>query len=258
VPAAPQPRFHSVFREIATRIERGVLSPGDRLPSERWFGDDLGVSRTTVRRAIEELVATGLVEPRSGALYVAPGAAAAPANRLQSLTELARARGLEPTARVLLQRERAATLDEAELFRIAPGAALFELRRLRLLDGVAVAIDHDRVPLRLLPGAASLDFTTASLFGALEAAGSEPIQARLQIEARAATAEEAELLELAPAAPLLVATEHATDRAGALVNLGVTAYRSDRHRFLATFTRGPRLTRPEGGPRLPRPEGGTP
>jgi GntR family transcriptional regulator len=241
-PAAPQPRFHSVFRQIATRIERGELAPGDRLPSERWFGDDFGVSRTTVRRAIEELVATGLVEPRNGALYVSPGSAA-PSNRLQSLTELARARGLEPTARVLAQIVRAATLDEAELFRIAPGADLFELRRLRFLDGVAVAIDHDRIPLRLLPDAAAIDFTAASLFAELEAAGSELVQARLQIEARAATAEEAALLALAPAAPLLVGTEHASDRAGQIVNLGVTAYRSDRHRFLATFTRGPQAPR---------------
>lgn len=242
VPAAPQPRFHSVFRDIATRIERGELAAGDRLPSERWFGDDLGVSRTTVRRAIEELVATGLVEARSGALYVAPGSAPS-GNRLQSLTELARARGLEPTARVLARTVRAATIDEAEVFRIAPGADLFELRRLRLLDGVAVAVDHDRVPLRLLPDALAIDFATASLFASLEAAGSEPFQARMQIEARAATGEEAELLALPPAAPLLVATEHASDRSGSVVNLGVTAYRSDRHRFLATFTRAPRPRR---------------
>jgi GntR family transcriptional regulator len=234
-----QPRFHNVFRQIAARIERGELAPGDRLPSERWFGDDFKVSRTTVRRAIEELVTTGLVEPKNGALYVAPGSAA-PGNRLMSLTELARSRGLEPTARVLTKAVRPATLDEADLFRIAPGADLFELRRLRLLDGVAVAIDHDRVPLRILPGAAALDFATASLFAALEAAGNEPVQARMQIEARAATAEEAELLALTPAAPLLVATEQATDAGGAVVNLGITAYRSDRHRFLATFTRGSR------------------
>ena len=138
---------------------------------------------------------------------------------------------------------RAATIDEAEVFRIAPGADLFELRRLRLLDGVAVAVDHDRVPLRLLPNALAIDFATASLFASLEAAGSEPFQARMQIEARAATGEEAELLALPPAAPLLVATEHASDRSGSIVNLGVTAYRSDRHRFLATFTRAPRPRR---------------
>jgi GntR family transcriptional regulator len=242
VPTSAQPRFHSVFREIATRIERGELAPGDRLPSERWFGDDFQVSRTTVRRAIEELVATGLVETRAGALYVAPGSAPS-SNRLESLTELARARGLEPTARVLSRAVRPATFDEADRFRIAPGANLFELRRLRLLDGVAVAIDHDRVPLRLLPDALAIDFATASLFASLEAAGSEPRTARMQIEARAATFEEAELLDLAPAAPLLVATEEARGDAGHVVNLGITAYRSDRHRFLATFTRAPRAPR---------------
>ena len=63
---AAQPLYHRVYREIARDIESGMLQPGDRLPSERWFCDEHGVSRATVRRALEELMAEGLVdEPRA-------------------------------------------------------------------------------------------------------------------------------------------------------------------------------------------------
>jgi GntR family transcriptional regulator len=235
--ARSHPLFHGASREIARRIELGELTPGDRLPSERWFGDTLGVSRTTVRRAIEELLVKGLVEMRAGALYVAVGEGGAMGNSLMSLTELARSRGLTPTARVLLSTVRPATLDEAEDLRIAPGADLFELRRLRLLDGASVAVDHNRVPLRYLPAAPSIDFTTASLYGSLTEAGHQPVKARLQIGARNATDDEVELLGLTEVAPVLVATEQTIDATGRTVAKARTVYRSDRHRFLATFTR---------------------
>ena len=59
---ASQPLYHRVYRQISEEIESGALQAGDRLPSERWLCDELGVSRATVRRAIEELVLDGLVE----------------------------------------------------------------------------------------------------------------------------------------------------------------------------------------------------
>ena len=69
-------------------------------------------------------------------------------------------RGLEASARVLEAGIRAATLDEAEPFAIAPGAELFELHRVRMLDGVPISLDHNRVPLRLAPDLTDLDFAT--------------------------------------------------------------------------------------------------
>jgi GntR family transcriptional regulator len=232
----PHPRFHRVSRHIARQIEAGDFAPGERLPSERWFGEALGVSRTTVRRAIRELMASGTIEARGGAMYVTRLAAP---NSLLSLTEYARSRGLTPRARVLVARVRAATFDEADAFRIAPGAELFELERLRSLDGAAISIERDCVPLRLLPHALEIDFTTASLYASLVDAGHAPVLARLQIEARAASAREAELLELPPQAPVLVGVERTTDRRDDTIILGTATYRSDRHRFLATFQRTP-------------------
>src|SRR3712207_463781 len=122
---ASQPLYHRVYREIAREIETGVLLLGDRLPSERWLCDELGVSRATVRLAIEELVADGLVESRGRGSFVTGDALVEPPNALMSLSELGRSRGLEASARVLAFEVRAATIDEAETFGIAPGAEVF-------------------------------------------------------------------------------------------------------------------------------------
>lgn len=235
--APPQPRYHDAFRRLAGQIESGELAAGDRLPSERWLCDQFGVSRTTVRRAIEELVTAGLVEA-SGRVAAPAGAPAS--NELMSLTDLARARGLTATADVLSAAVRPATLDEADVFQVGAGTDVFELRRRRLLDGLAVAIDHDRVPLRHLPDALRIDFTTASLYASLAAAGSRVVRSSMQIEAHAADAEQAGLLGLDAGAPVLCSLDHATNASGQVVNIGRTVYRSDRHRFLATFVRRPR------------------
>jgi GntR family transcriptional regulator len=234
---ASQPLYHRVYREISKEIERGALQPGDRLPSERWLGDELGVSRATVRRAIEELAADGLVEGRGRASFVTGDALAEPPNTLMSLSELGRSRGLRPGARVLSAGVRAATIDEAEAMAIAPGADLFELERVRMLDGVPISLDHNRVPLRLAPGLTDLDFTTASLYEALADNGHAPAQANYELEARGATTPEAELLGLAPEAPVLFATTVATEEDGRVVDLGRTVYRADRYRFRATLVR---------------------
>jgi GntR family transcriptional regulator len=236
----PQPLFHNVTRHIQAKIGSGDLSPGDRLPSERWLQDELGVSRTTVRRALDELVSAGALEARGRATYVARPPDPAQSGTPVSMTELARARGLTATAKVLERRVRPATWDEAETFRIVPGAELFELRRLRLLDGAAIAVDHDRTPLRRLPNAMAIDFTSASFYASLAEAGRAPAHSHLQIEARNPTEEERTLLEMAEPTPVLVAAGRTTDQAGETLTLGSTVYRADRHRFLATLAHAAR------------------
>jgi GntR family transcriptional regulator len=240
---ASQPLYHRVYREIAQEIESGELKAGDRLPSERWLCDELGVSRATVRRALEELTADGLVEARGRGSFVTGEALAEPPNTLMSLSELGRSRGLRATSRVLTSAIRPATIDEAETFGIAPGAEVFDLTRLRMLDGLPISVDHNRVPLRLVPAAADLDFTTASLYETLERDGHAPVRADYEIEARAADPAEATLLGLALGAPVLFTMTVASGPDGRVIDMGRTVYRADRYRFQATLSRRPQRER---------------
>ncbi|MCU4653322.1 FCD domain-containing protein [Roseibacterium sp. SDUM158016] len=73
---------HSVVRQIEQLILRGILRPGERLPSERELSERLGVSRPSLREAVAELQARGLLATRAGAgIYVADvlGSAFSPA-----------------------------------------------------------------------------------------------------------------------------------------------------------------------------------
>jgi GntR family transcriptional regulator len=232
------PRHYRVYRLVADRITQGELAPGAQLPSERMLCDQLQVSRTTVRRALAALTEDGLIESAPGrGTFVSGGPLIEPANGLLSFSELGRRRGLEPTARVLERQVRPSTFDEAEQFRIAPGAELFELARLRMLDGEPVAVDRALVPVGRVPLVAGADFETASLFECFEAAGCPPVRADYWVEATAADADTARWLEMATGGPVLLAVTTSVDAQGRVLELARTYYRGDRYRFQSTLVR---------------------
>ena len=200
--AGTQPLHDRVREAIAAQIASGALPPGARLQSERDLADRMGVSRVTVRRALDTLVDDGLVRAARGSgRFVRDSALAEPPNVLLSFTELGAERGLQATSRVIRSNVRPATLGEAEVLAVAPGADLFELDRLRLLDGMAVALDHTRIPVALAPELPTIDFNIASLYVVLDAAGAGLVRADYTTEAVAADAAQARLSGGRPGQP---------------------------------------------------------
>ena len=243
--AGSQPLHDQVRETIAGQIRSGVIPPGARLQSERDLADQMGVSRVTVRRALDALAEDGLVRAARGSgRFVSDDALAEPPNALLSFTELGAERGLEASSRVIRATVRSASFDEAERFGMAPGADVFQLYRLRMLDGVAVALDATRVPLSYAPELPTIDFSTASLYAVLDNAGTTLARADYTTEAVAADAEQARQLGVKPGSPLLLARTTSYDGSDRLVELGETTYRSDRYRFRATLVRKPQ---PGGG-----------
>ncbi len=239
--AGARPLHDQVREAIESQIRSGDLPAGARLQSERDLAELLGVSRVTVRRALDELERQGLVRAAPGSgRFVEGTPLEEPQNGLLSFTELGASRGLHASAQVLTQRVRPATLEEAESIGIAPGAELFELERLRMLDGLAVALDENRVPLAVAPTLPSLDFGADSLYDALERAGAGVVRADYTTEATAATPTQARLLGMRAGDPLLLARTTSFDAAGRLVELSRTFYRGDRYRFHASLARRPR------------------
>jgi DNA-binding GntR family transcriptional regulator len=235
---APEPLHRQVYTLIADAIAAGELKPGARLPAERVLCERFGVSRATIRRALRELVAEGLVEATVGrGSFVTREPLGEAPNKLMSFTELGGSRGLTASARVLGEHVRPSTLDEAERFGIAPGVEVFELERLRLLDGVPVAMDRSRVPAARTPFVGRADFTTYSLYRALEEHGTRIERADYSVQSVPADERQAAQLDVPVGAALLLAETIAYDDAGRVFELAETFYRGDRYRFYATLSR---------------------
>jgi len=232
------PRYEAVRDAIADHITTGSWRPGQRIPSERRLGEAFGVSRVTVRRALAALVEDGVLEVVPGrGCFVSIGPLSEEPNVLLSFTAMARARGLEPSAIVRDHAVRAATIDEAETLRVAPGSEVVHLERLRSLDAIPVAVDRSVIPLARCPSLATTDFATASLYDVLrEGAGLVPSSAETTVEAVAAGDEIAALLELSPSWPVLVTTQTTFDQHQRPLEASRIVYRGDRYRFRARLT----------------------
>ena len=234
-----QLRYQRVRGALAQEIARGRRPTGSRLPPERALAEHFGVSRVTLRRALEELAKTGVVARRGTGWAVVSPSIGEPPNVLMSFSQMAAARGLRPGGRVLERGVRHATIDEAEALGLAPGAPLFELERMRSMDDVPIMVDRTRIPLAIAPGLEEVAFEGVSLYEVLEQRfGIRPVLARFAVEAIAADERRAELLELPTGAPLLLCRQQTEDERGRSVELCEMAYRGDRYRFRATLLRG--------------------
>jgi GntR family transcriptional regulator len=234
------PLYLRIAERLAQEIARAELGARAALPPERRLVEQLGVSRVTVRRALEELERRGVVlaAGRRG-WFVAAEPVGEPPNVLQSFTQLAAERGLVASADVLSTVVRAASLEESDALRVAPGAPVFELARTRLLNGVPVALDHSRVPLELAPSLPRRDFAHSSLYALLEEHGAAPTRSEYSVHALAADPREAALLGVPPGEPLLVTTAVTFDRRARPVELSRVSWIGERYRFRATLFSAP-------------------
>ncbi len=160
-----------------------------------------------------------------------------PPSVLQSFTEMAESRGLRATAEVLSLAQRACTLTESESLRIAPAAAVVELRRLRGMDGVPVTIETAIIPVTIGGWLLSSDLTDRSLYALLAERGILPHRSAYTVQAMTADEEQAGLLRLAAGAAVLIASDvtYLADRTPVLMTHN--CYRGDAYRFEADLFR---------------------
>ncbi|MEV0263839.1 GntR family transcriptional regulator [Streptomyces sp. NPDC050617] len=241
------PLYERTAKQLLDDLRAAAARPGDRLPSERALVERYAVSRVTLRAALAQLESRGIVRPSSSrgwfvaeldVLPEATVASASAAPQVQGFADYAQVNGLTTAGKVLSATVRPATVSEAEQLRIAPGADLFDLHRLRFLDGLLVVLEHNRLPLAACPALAETDFNTASLYATLRAADPPqlPRVADYSVEARHPTPREIELFEIGETMPMLVATQLTSNQESRPIELTVQVYRGDRYRFRASIT----------------------
>jgi GntR family transcriptional regulator len=149
---APLPLYVQLKEALLREIREGDLQPGDRVPSEAAIRDRYRVSRATIRQALGDLEAGGVIRKVQGlgSFVAVPKIRHVPL--LTSFTELAASQGFRPSHRVLSSSVEEAPADAAAELRLEEGARCRFLRRLFLADGDAVGLAETWLPLRVLRG----------------------------------------------------------------------------------------------------------
>jgi GntR family transcriptional regulator len=209
-----QPAYTRIRSDLLSLIESGRLVPGSLLPSETQLAERYGVTRMTVRHAINGLVRDGFVVRQQGrGTFVLPRRLHdRRLQRLTSFTEDMAAEGCEVVTRVLVQEDIPAPPDIAAQLGLNKGAHVISLARLRLADGGPVALQHSWIPYGLCPSLAREPLLDGSLYKSLDHRyGIVPRRAEQRITAVSATKEQARLLQVPVHAPLLHAERRTYD-----------------------------------------------
>lgn len=230
VKESPIPLYLQIEEEIRGRIESGELKPLSQLSSEAELSDEFGVSRMTARKAVDRLVGDGILFRRPGkGTFVAPAKVSHAASTELSFSAAMDALGRAHSTRVLDAGLVAVPAKVAGRLEIDPSSQVVYLRRLRLLEGEAVAIHVAYLPARF---AAILEGDlTGSLTALMQAAGARITEAHDTLEAVRATGDDARWLGVDTGTPLvrIEGTAYANGREP--LRYSDALYRGDRFRF---------------------------
>jgi len=228
--SSPVPLYYQVALELERAIQSGELAPGSRLDNELALADRLGLSRPTVRKAIEYLVDRGyLVRKRGIGTQVVHPKVRRPVE-LTSLWDDLATSGKDPSTIVRSLRTVAAPDAVAHALRVEPGSPVVALERLRYAGDEPLAIMRNHLPAGLVELTADA-LEHGGLYQLMRAAGIRPHMASQTIGARAASAAEARLLEGRAGEPLLTMRRTTYDDGGRAVELGDHLYRASRYSF---------------------------
>lgn len=232
--SSPVPLYYQVARRLTDLIESGQLSPGTRLENEITLADQLGLSRPTMRQAIQHLVDQGLLVRKRGVGTQVVHSRVRRQIELTSLyDDLHRARR-KPRTKVLSFTTIAAPDAVALALHVPPGTEVIAIERLRYADDEPLAIMHNFLPIGLMHITAE-QLAHRGLYQLMREAGVQMRIADQAIGARKATAAEARLLEESRGAPLLTMTRTAYDPSGRAVEYGSHVYRSALYSFELTL-----------------------
>lgn len=225
--------YLQIEEELASRIERGALEPGEQLLPERQLAADLGVSRMTLRQALARLERRGLVERAHGrGTFVSEPKLQHQANVLRGFFRETVGQGVLPTTRTIERSAIYATRALAGILGLRIGEAVYKVVRLRSARGTPVVLETSFFPEGLLPGLIELDLDHESIYRLMEERyAARPVRGQQSMEAVVAEPAEAELLGVAPGAPLMLLERTAWDGAGRAVEHARDLYRGDRSRF---------------------------
>lgn len=231
--AKKQPLYDQLVEILMDKIEH-EYSPGDLLPSERALSERYGLSRTTVRLALEELERQGYVVRKHGrGTFVADRSTRA-ANLLEaySFSEQMREIGREPATIILEFDEVEADKNLAASMDITLGDGLYKLKRLRLADGLPMMVEVTYLPVRLFLSLTEPMLEGHSLYDVIENSYGQKVRvAEEDFYASVARASDARLLDIEEGDPVLNLVRTTFNEGNEVVEYTLSVARGDQFKY---------------------------
>src|SRR6266581_256604 len=213
---------------------------GDSIPSERRLSTDFGVSRLTIRAALDDLVREGLLVRRHGSGTFVGEPKIAQQLTLTSFSDDMRRRGMVPGSRMIELRTVHAGASLGRALHVSPDARVVCIRRVRLADDETMAIETLHVPAALVPGLTRTELENASFYELLAQRYGVVVASGIQtIEPTVTNEEESELLGVPLHSPAFLFERTSRTASGETVEFVRSLYRGDRYRLVAELSHAP-------------------
>jgi DNA-binding GntR family transcriptional regulator len=232
--ASPVPLYFQVAQQLERAIEDGRLVPGSKLDNEVDLAERLGLSRPTVRRAIQYLVEQGLLVRKRGVGTQVVHAKVRRSIELTSLYDDLAASKQRPRTEVLALAIQPAPTTVAVTLGVADGTPVLTLERLRYAQDEPLALMRNYLPPDLIRLTRE-ELERHGLYQLLRESGVHLRIASQTIGARAASAAEAKLLAERRSAPVLTMTRTTYDDSGRIVECARHLYRASVYSFELTL-----------------------
>jgi GntR family transcriptional regulator len=234
------PLYLQLRKSIEDAVNRGLIGPGDALPSERDIALKADISRVTVRKAVQDLVKGGILVQRHGSgTFVAPRMERVEQSlsRLTSFTEDMARRGMAVRSAFLDRGLYAPSPDEMMVLGLSSNELVARVARLRIANDTPLAIERASLSARVLPDPEAVG---ASLYAALQSTGNRPVRAVQRISAANLGETDAWLLEVPAGVAGLHIERISYLASGKVIEFTRSIYRGDAYDFVAEL----RLTGP--------------
>ncbi|MBX3567314.1 MAG: GntR family transcriptional regulator [Rhizobiaceae bacterium] len=232
------PLYLALKRRIEDAVQRGDIGPGDALPSERDIAAKADISRVTVRKAVQDLVRSGVLVQRHGSgTFVAPRVERVEQSlsRLTSFTEDMARRGMTVRSQWLDRGIYPPSPDEMMVLGLSAKESVARVSRLRIADGTPLAIERASLSAEILPDPAAVG---SSLYAALAATGRRPVRAVQRISAASLGEADARLLDVPAGAAGLHIERISYLASGKVIEFTRSIYRGDAYDFVAELRIG--------------------
>lgn len=223
------PLYRRLAAAMAGALTNAGATGGQTLPSERRLSAALGISRVTVRRALDELARDGRLRRSQGAQTRVADRVQKALSKVTGFSEELNARGSQPGHRWISRQTVLPTPQEAMALGLSASDPVVRLVRIRTADGRPLAIERATVPQAILPGG---ELVNESLYACLRALDAAPVRGAQRIRAGLMSKIEAELLESETGAPLLIIERRCYLADGRPVEFTETRYNGALYDFL--------------------------